>query len=43
MVLQIEKILKKGKTAEIVKLKHEVVVFEKSSEKRISAPLEFRE
>lgn len=43
MIRQIEAILTKGKTAEIVKLKHEVVVFEKTSEKKISAPLEFRE
>lgn len=43
MLEQIDAILNKGKTAEIVKLRHEVVVFERTSEKKISAPLEFRE
>lgn len=43
VILEIQRILNRGNTAEVVVFKHEVSVFEKTSKKKITAPVEFRE
>lgn len=43
MILEIERIVNRGNTAEVVQLKYELIVFERVSQKRISAPVEVRE
>ena len=43
LVQEIENIVLRGNTAEVKRLKHEVVVFERISERKISAPVESRE
>nr|DAJ95989.1 MAG TPA: hypothetical protein [Caudoviricetes sp.] len=43
MIREIERIVNSGNTAEVVRLKYELIVFERVSEKRISAPVEVRE
>lgn len=42
MANEISKIISKGNTAEVVKLKHEIVIFEKKQENRISVPVKFQ-
>lgn len=43
MIDEIERIVGRGNTAEVVKLKHEVVLFEKTTQKKTTAPVEVRE
>lgn len=43
IIEEIEQIINSGSKAEVARLKHEVVVYEKTSKKRISAPVECRE
>lgn len=43
VILEIQRILNRGNTAEVAVFKHEISVFEKVNKKKITAPVEFRE